>query len=114
VDAYTALHQSGDAYSVEVWMDGQLAGGLYGVQSGALFAAESMFHRRTDASKIALVVCARALREAGIELFDVQYWTQHLSHFGVREITRAEYLRCLAEAQKRRPPLIALDLIRTV
>lgn len=114
VDAYTELHRTGHAFSLEVWMDGRLAGGLYGVQSGALFAAESMFHRRTDASKIALAVCARSLRQAGIELFDVQYWTQHLSRFGVREIARAEYLRRLAEAQKRRPPLIALDLIRTV
>jgi leucyl/phenylalanyl-tRNA--protein transferase len=114
VEAYTALHGAGQAFSIEVWMQGALAGGLYGVQSGALFAAESMFHRRTDASKIALVVCARALREAGIELFDVQYWTQHLSRFGVREIPRAEYLVRLARAQKTHPRLIALDLIRTV
>lgn len=114
VDAYTALHQTGHAFSIEVWMEGRLAGGLYGVQSGALFAAESMFHRRTDASKIALVASARALRQAGIELFDVQYWTQHLSRFGVREIPRSEYLVRLAHAQKSRPRLIALDLIRTV
>lgn len=114
VDAYTALHESGQAFSIEVWMEGELAGGLYGVQCGALFAAESMFHRRTDASKIALVVGAMALREAGIELFDVQYWTRHLSRFGVREIPRAEYLARLSRAQKRRPSLIALDLTRTV
>jgi leucyl/phenylalanyl-tRNA---protein transferase len=114
VDAYTALHDSGDAFSVEVWMGGELAGGLYGVQKGALFAAESMFHRRTDASKIALAISATALRRAGIELFDVQYWTKHLSRFGVREIPRSEYLRRLAQAQKRRPRLIALDLTRTV
>jgi leucyl/phenylalanyl-tRNA--protein transferase len=114
VEAYTALHESGDAFSIEVWMEGQLAGGLYGVQRGALFAAESMFHRRTDASKIALVVCATALKRAGIELFDVQYWTRHLSRFGVREIPRSEYLAQLSRAQKRRPPLIALDLTRTV
>jgi leucyl/phenylalanyl-tRNA--protein transferase len=114
VDAYTALHDSGDAFSLEVWMGGELAGGLYGVQRGGLFAAESMFHRRTDASKIALVICARALKQAGIELFDVQYWTRHLSRFGVREIPRSEYLTQLARAQKRRPRLIALDLTRTV
>lgn len=114
VEAYTALHRSGDAFSLEVWMDGDLAGGLYGVQRGALFAAESMFHRRTDASKIALLFCAESLRRAGIELFDVQYWTRHLARFGVREIPRGIYLARLAQAQKRRPRLIALDLTAPV
>lgn len=108
--AYTALHQRGQAFSIEVWMNGQLAGGLYGVQCGALFAAESMFHRRTDASKLALLFCAESLRKAGIELFDVQYWTPHLSRFGVREVPRDTYLALLEKSQKRHPCLIALDL----
>lgn len=114
VSAYTELHRLGHAFSLEVWMSDELAGGLYGVQSGALFAAESMFHTRTDASKIALAICAESLRRAGIELFDVQYWTRHLARFGVREISRAEYLSRLAHAQKTGPCLIALDLVPPV
>lgn len=110
IEGYTKLHQLGHAHSVEVWMDGELAGGLYGVQCGALFAAESMFHQCTDASKIALVQCAVSLCTAGIELFDVQFLTPHLTRFGVVEIPRASYLERLAAARTRSVDLATLDL----
>ena len=90
VDAYTQLHRLGYAHSVEVWnRDGALVGGLYGVQSGALFAAESKFHRETDASKVALVVGVRELAARGIELVDVQLETEHLSRFGGVDVAAA-------------------------
>jgi len=78
VDAYVALHEAGHAHSVEVWADGRLAGGLYGVQVGRLFAAESMFHRVTDASKIAVVAAVTSLFAAGIEVFDTQIGRAHV------------------------------------
>ncbi|MCA8943606.1 MAG: leucyl/phenylalanyl-tRNA--protein transferase, partial [Planctomycetes bacterium] len=71
IEAYTALHELGHAHSIEVWMGDRLVGGLYGVQIGGLFAAESKFHRETDMSKIAFVHAVRDLREAGTTLFDV-------------------------------------------
>ena len=98
VAAYERLHRSGHAHSLEVWQDGQLAGGLYGVQRGGLFAAESKFHRRTDASKVALVAAVRSLFAHGVQLFDVQFLTAHLQSLGAREITREEYLRRLDRA----------------
>ena len=73
VHAYSRLHELGHAHSLEVWTEGQLAGGLYGVQRGALFAAESMFHRRPNASKVALVASVQSLFRRGIRLFDVQF-----------------------------------------
>lgn len=108
--AYLALHHAGHAHSVEVWQENRLVGGLYGVQSGALFAAESMFHRVTDASKIAVVAASRSLARAGIQLFDVQFATPHLRTLGVREITRDEYLRRVAEAARCRVDLSRLAL----
>jgi leucyl/phenylalanyl-tRNA--protein transferase len=90
--AYARLHERGHALSFEVWRDERLAGGLYGVQRGGLFAAESMFHRETNASKVALVAAVRTLFAAGIELFDVQFLTPHLASLGVYEIPRTEYL----------------------
>jgi leucyl/phenylalanyl-tRNA---protein transferase len=103
VTAYERLHALGHAHSVEVWQAGELAGGLYGVAVGGLFAGESMFHRRTDASKVALVVLVARLRERGFVLFDVQMTTPHLTRMGAVEISRAEYLKRLQEA-------IALDV----
>ena len=95
--AYERLHALGWAHSVEVWaLDGSLAGGLYGVVVGGLFAAESMFHRVTDASKIALVALVQQCRATGIELLDVQMPTAHLASLGAVTIRRAEYLRRLA------------------
>jgi leucyl/phenylalanyl-tRNA---protein transferase len=88
---YDELHELGWAHSVEVWQDDQLAGGLYGIAMGALFAGESMFHRVTGASKVAFASCADRLRERGFELFDVQVLTSHLAMLGCVEIPRIEY-----------------------
>lgn len=98
VEAYVALHRLGHAHSLEVWMDGQLVGGTYGVQRGALFAAESMFHRRTDMSKVALVALVRSLFAAGIELLDVQFVTPHLASMGAFTMPRSAYLRAVRSA----------------
>ena len=98
VEAYCNLHQLGHAHSVEVWQGGRLVGGLYGVQRGALFAAESMFHRERDASKVALITAIETLFAAGIELFDVQFLTPHLESLGAYEIPRARYLELVAKA----------------
>jgi leucyl/phenylalanyl-tRNA--protein transferase len=90
--AYTQLHELGHAHSFEVWCDGQLAGGLYGVRRGALFAAESMFHIVSNASKVALAVSIDTLFRAGVQVFDVQFVTEHLLSLGAYEVERAEYL----------------------
>ena len=99
-DAYTRLHALGWAHSVEVRdADGTLAGGLYGVEIGGLFAAESKFHVRTDASKVALVALVERLRAAGGErLLDVQWTTPHLRSLGACDIARAAYLERLPAA----------------
>ena len=96
--AYERLHALGWAHSIEVWDEsGALAGGLYGVEVGGLFAAESKFHVRTDASKVALVALVERLRGAGGErLLDVQWTTPHLAALGARDVARPEYLRRLA------------------
>jgi leucyl/phenylalanyl-tRNA--protein transferase len=98
--AYGELHHLGWAHSVEAWADGELAGGLYGVAIGGLFAGESMFHRRTDASKVALVGLVELLGPAEVErrLIDVQWATPHLRTLGVVELARRDYLRELAAA----------------
>jgi leucyl/phenylalanyl-tRNA--protein transferase len=103
--AYQRLHALGWAHSLEVWDDGgALAGGLYGVEIGGLFAAESKFHVRTDASKVALAALVERLRAAGGErLLDVQWTTPHLAALGARDVARAEYLKMLAAAL-RTPP----------
>src|SRR5207247_483322 len=100
-DAYARLHRLGWAHSVEVWVGGALAGGLYGVSIGALFAAESMFHRVTDASKVALVALAQHARAVGVQLVDVQMPTPHLQSMGAVTISRDEYLAALALAVTR-------------
>ncbi len=108
--AYQDLHEAGHAHSLEIWdAEGTLIGGIYGVQRGALFAAESKFHRRRDASKIALMTCQKGLREAGIELFDVQIMNPHLRSLGVTEIPRGEYLERLARARVRDVDLAGLS-----
>lgn len=96
--AYTALHELGWAHSVEVWEDGTLVGGLYGVAVGGFFAGESMFHRRPDASKVALVHLVEVLRTGGATLLDVQWTTPHLISLGAVDVPRPEYLRRLGEA----------------
>ena len=105
-EAYLRLHELGWAHSVESWSaeDGTLAGGLYGVAIGGLFAGESMFHRSRDASKVALVALVRLLRESGAALLDVQWLTPHLASLGVVEISRSEYQRQLAVALRRPLP----------
>ncbi|REC55643.1 leucyl/phenylalanyl-tRNA--protein transferase [Rhodosalinus sediminis] len=96
-----ALHGLGHANSLEVWMEGRLAGGVYGVTLGAAFFGESMFSRRTDGSKIALAWLVDRLRRAGFLLFDTQFLTPHLASLGAVEISRAEYHRRLARALAR-------------
>ena len=105
VAAYTRLHERGAAHSLEVWDGAELIGGTYGVQVGAFFAAESMFHRRTDMSKVALVALVRSLFAAGIELLDVQFVTPHLASLGAVEIPRTDYLGLLRTARDRRADL---------
>jgi leucyl/phenylalanyl-tRNA--protein transferase len=114
IDAYLRLHARGHALSFEVWQDEELVGGLYGVLEGALFAAESMFHRATNASKVALVAAVRSLFAAGVELFDVQFLTPHLASLGVYEISRRTYVERARAAARRgnrvpRPLEIRLD-----
>ena len=91
VEAYSALHDNGLAHSVETWVGGELVGGLYGVGIGAMFFGESMFARRTDASKIALAALIGFCRAHGITLIDCQQRTDHLASFGAREIPRTEF-----------------------
>jgi leucyl/phenylalanyl-tRNA--protein transferase len=100
IDAYTTLHRLGWAHSIEVWRDGVLAGGVYGVALGGLFAGESMFTRVRDGSKIALVHLVQRLRERGFRLFDVQFLNDHTARFGAVEIPRREYLARLRDALK--------------
>jgi leucyl/phenylalanyl-tRNA--protein transferase len=99
--AYQHLHELGWAHSVETWRDGRLAGGLYGVAIGGLFAGESMFHRERDASKVALVALVELLASAGdrdARLLDVQWVTPHLASLGAVEISRSAYLHRLQRA----------------
>jgi len=98
---YTALHAGGHGHSIECWQDGELAGGLYGVRLGAAFFGESMFSRRRDASKVALVALVEGLRRGGFVLLDTQFVTGHLAQFGAIEIPRAQYLAKLADALNR-------------
>ena len=99
--AYQRLHDLGYAHSVEAWREGKLAGGVYGVAIGGLFAAESMFYRVTDASKVALAALVHRLSERGYALLDVQMITEHTARLGVVEIPRREYLERLRDAVKR-------------
>ena len=104
MDAYSRLVELGYAHSVEVWSEGALAGGLYGVAMGRMFFGESMFSRRTDASKVALVYLVRQLEAWGFELVDCQMPTAHLASLGAREIRRADFLEQVRRLV-RRPPV---------
>jgi leucyl/phenylalanyl-tRNA--protein transferase len=95
---YGRLHSEGKAHSLEVWVDDELVGGLYGVHLGGAFFAESKFHRRTNMSKVALAELVFRLRERGFTLLEVQYLTRHLAQFGVVEISDREYRQRLREA----------------
>ena len=94
---FLALHQMGHVHTVETWRDGHLVGGLYGLAQGGVFCGESMFHKETGASKVALVHLAARLRHGGFGLLDTQFLTPHLASLGAVEISRAEYRRRLAE-----------------
>jgi len=99
MEAFTRLHHLGWAHSVEVFdREGQLAGGLYGVRINGLFAGESMFHVRRDASKVALMALVQLMRETGMTLLDVQWRTEHLASLGAIDVSREQYLALLAEA----------------
>ena len=102
VAAYSELHRLGWAHSVEVWADdsadAELVGGVYGVGVGRFFAGESMFHRRRDASKVALVGLFEWMWDLGVVLFDVQWCTPHLESLGAIEVPRTRYLTLLADA----------------
>ena len=95
---YVRLHELGHAHSVEVWHEGALVGGTYGVAIGGLFAAESMFYRVRDASKVALVRLCEHLQARGYGLWDIQQLTPHTASLGAKEIGRAEYLKRVAAA----------------
>jgi leucyl/phenylalanyl-tRNA--protein transferase len=97
VRAYTAWHQLGRVHSVETWIDGELAGGLYFIALGRMCFGESMFARRTDASKIALAAFVAACRARGVTLIDCQQNTSHLASLGGREIPRADFLAHLVK-----------------
>lgn len=101
VQSYLQLHEWGYAHSVEAWKDDTLAGGLYGVSIGGAFFGESMFHRVSDASKVALVFLVERLKERGYVLLDTQMVTSHMAQFGAKYISQAEYLRRLQRALKK-------------
>jgi len=98
IDGYIRLHQAGFAHSVEIWNEDKLVGGVYGVAIRGLFAAESMFHTVTDASKVALFFLVNRLREQDFRLLDIQMVTPHTKQFGAIEISQNEYLHRLDKA----------------
>lgn len=102
IDAYLELHRLGFAHSVESWVGETLAGGVYGVALGGLFAAESMFYRISDGSKVALAALVRRLRQQGFVLLDVQMTTPHTERMGAINIPRADYLQRLRQAIRLR------------
>lgn len=104
LQAYAAWHREGATHSVETWVDGQLCGGLYGVNLGRMFFGESMFSHRTDASKIALAALVGMCRQRGIAIIDCQQRTAHLVSMGAREIARADFLRHVEQAVAQPTP----------
>ena len=104
IAAYTALHRAGDAHSFEAWQDGELVGGLYGVDSG-VFTGESMFHRQPEASKLTLLYAIGYLRDRGSMWLDCQVITPHMEALGARLIARSRFLDMLEKAQSAGKPL---------
>ena len=98
---FNELHAAGAAHSVEVWREGELVGGVYGLAMGSAFFGESMFSRETDASKVALTHLAALLKVGGFTLLDTQFITDHLKRFGAIEISQQEYLAQLRDALTR-------------
>jgi leucyl/phenylalanyl-tRNA---protein transferase len=101
IRAYSELHRIGHAHSVEVWEEGQLVGGLYGVDAGGLFAGESMFHIRPNASKLAILHLMEHLHNAGVDWIDIQVMTPHMEMLGAKLIDRDEFLERLKDALDR-------------
>ncbi|HSK72016.1 MAG TPA: leucyl/phenylalanyl-tRNA--protein transferase [Pyrinomonadaceae bacterium] len=102
IEAYTKLHETGDAHSVEVWESENLVGGLYGVDAGGVFCGESMFHLRSNASKFALLFLIEHLKTRGATWIDIQMMTPHFEVLGAKEIKRNEFLRMLENAQRKK------------
>lgn len=98
IESYSALYQAGHAHSIETWLRGELIGGLYGVQIGAVFFGESMFSRRADASKVAFTMLAEIGRDLPLRLVDCQIYTEHLASLGARSIEREDFQAELARA----------------
>jgi leucyl/phenylalanyl-tRNA--protein transferase len=105
-ESYLLLHRLGNAHSVECWQGDTLVGGLYGVCLGGAFFGESMFHRATDASKVALVSLVERLRARSFQLLDTQWTTPHLLRFGAKEIPRKQYLAKLQAALSVKPSFL--------
>jgi leucyl/phenylalanyl-tRNA---protein transferase len=101
VDAYIELHRLGVAHSVEAWEEGELVGGIYGVDAGGAFTGESMFHRRSDASKMALIHLGQHLESRGLDWIDIQVMTPHMEALGATTIRRNAFLERLAATQAR-------------
>ena len=101
IRGYCELHRLGGAHSVEAWEDGELVGGLYGVDAGGAFAGESMFYLRPNASKLALLFLIEHLRARGLDWLDIQVLTPHMQALGARLIPREEFLQLLARTQSR-------------
>jgi leucyl/phenylalanyl-tRNA--protein transferase len=102
IESYTELHREGAAHSVEAWEAGELVGGLYGVDAGGVFAGESMFHRRPNASKLALLFLVEHLKRRGGTWLDAQVMTPHLKMLGAQEISRRDFLERLGQAQAKK------------
>lgn len=104
IDAYTRIHEEGWAHCAECWFEGELAGGIYGLALGGCFSAESMFHRRTDASKVALWAIVEKCRELGFTMFDAQVMNPHLESLGAYDVPLRRYLETLDEALDQSTP----------
>lgn len=98
IEVYCALHDMGHGFSFEAWLDGEMVGGLYGIALGKAFFGESMFHRVSNASKVALMFLVNWMKANGFTLLDCQFITDHLRQFGAREVTQKEYLKMLKKA----------------
>ena len=94
-EAYTRLHEAGYAHSAEVWLDGELVGGLYGVRMGKIFFGESMFSKVSNASKYAFISYVNQIKKEGVELIDCQVYTEHLESLGARMMARSSFIQVL-------------------
>lgn len=111
-EVFQQLHAHGYAHSLEIWQEEALVGGVYGLAIGGLFCGESMFSRRTDASKMALAYLVDRLRQGGFTLFDTQFLTDHLASLGAVEVSRTEYHRRLRAAISREASFLAPEPAR--